>query len=310
MTGDTEGFFHSPLRMIALAVNLLLVLLLRGNMILMVILSAPFLCIGFKRWWKRLLPLLAVPVAVYLVINGPVMNALHILPGHAGEPLSIPIMQIADVVGIHEATLSEDDKAEIDLFLEYDQLHASNPRFADSMKLCLRQDYYKAHSMDFMKMWVKLGVRYPVTYLNALLALNVPYWYQDSDPIDPYAGRMYIETTLYQSSLVQTQLQSKLPGLWKFLERTVVMLDNLRGIPLIYGFMSLSTPLWMLLACLFILKAKGKTKAFMPLLPMLVLMIIYLLGPVSIFRYVLPIFICYPLIIALALQPDCLKRGA
>lgn len=119
--------------------------------------------------------------------------------------------------------------------------------------------------------------------------------------MDPVNTTYYVETKRYLMKDIDFSLHSKWQDMYVFYERTAHELSYIKLIPVLYAFLSLSVPLWMLLAAIFILRAKERKRAILPLLPMVILILTYLLGPVTIFRYLFPVFVQYPLIVALAL---------
>ena len=122
--------------------------------------------------------------------------------------------------------------------------------------------------------------------------------------MDPVNTTYYVETKRYLMKDIDFSLHSKWKDMYVFYERTAHELSYIKLMPVLYALLSLSMPLWLLLGAIFILRAKERRKAMLPLLPMVILILTYLLGPVTIFRYLFPVFVQYPLIIALALQPD------
>jgi hypothetical protein len=242
---------------------------------------------------------LVIPIICYFVINGGVYPALGIAEGEGVEMLAVPMQQISKVVVEKDASLTEEEKQSIGTFFTYDSISTTyNPRFGDYIKGVFQNDYYEEHKADFIKLWCHLLFKYPKQYVDAFLSLNLPYWYPDSATVDGYSHVRYIETGLCELAQYPLTLQSKLPGLYKLYEK-VASFEAFQDIPVAATVFSITTPLWLMLLCLFVLVQKKKTQQVILLLPGLFLWLTFMAGPVSNFRYIFPIFCLYPIYMAL-----------
>lgn len=302
---DPDRFFGSWVRQVALIADLVLLCFFRNNSLYALVLFFPFLIFVYrKKCGLKILRTAVIFVCAYLIINGPILNAVGVKPGNVKEALSVPIQQIACTVKFKGDELTSEEKASIAEILDYENLAETyNPRFTDPVKDDFNTEQFKTDPVKYAKLWASLFVQYPQEYLSAFLTLNVNYWYPDSAFPDPYSQRIYIETYVNQQKAFPIERDSKLPALYDFYE---LFADGqmMQTIPLVSVFFSISTPIWLMLLCMIILAAKKKNKLLLLFLPALFMWVTFIAGPVSNLRYIYPIIAAYPLYLALITSPD------
>lgn len=263
----------------------------------------------FKGCRLRLTAVLAGVLAAFLLINGPVFAALKVKKGNSREMFSVPVQQIALVVVRNEKKLTPKEVGKINQFLDYRKLKKLyNPRFADPVKCSYKFNENIDKEKDFIKFWLKLGLKYPKEYITAFLELNIPYWYMDADSVDPYAKRIYIETLAGSNEYYSVRRNSKLPFLYSRYEK-VANYSAFQKLPVISNLFSISTPIWAILFTAFWLIFKKRYRGLLNLVLPFLLWATYLLGPVSNFRYILPIFMLYPFFVLLIAQCRNPEKG-
>lgn len=269
--------------------------LFRNNALYVFILSIPFFIISFQRQWKSILVLFVAPVIVFLFINSIVFPNVGIEKGDVKEMLSVPIQQITLTAVTHDSELSEETKTDINRYLPYsDIINNYNPRFADPVKELFQTEQFKKDKVHFIKLWLSLLVQYPKEYISAVMSLNLPYWYPDALSVDPYSGRKYIETGITVTDVYTFERDSKLPWLLEMYEK-VADYSAFEGKPFVANFFSIATPVWVLVFCTIIFAVQERKKMILVLLPSFFLWLTHIAGPVSNFRYILALFVQYPL---------------
>jgi hypothetical protein len=189
--------------------------------------------------------------------------------------------------------LTADEREQIRMYLP--DVTRYNPRFADPVKRTFDEEYFLEYKGDFLKLYLTVGKKMPGVYLDAFLATNVDYWYLFAETSDPFADREYIETGIYTVEEYPIQRSSLLPALYETFEKWAHFENGfMRRVPVLY---TLATPFaFVYLLAYVILRRGGK-----PYGPILViyggLLATYLLGPVSNFRYVYPLFLAMPLLV-------------
>ena len=284
--------------------------LFRNNAVYIFILFLFIILFFFPKYPKRNFIIFVLPILVFIIINGPIYNHLKILPGNSREMLSVPMQQIADVVTYDSDSLSEEIKQEINIYLPYDKIaERYNPRFADPIKKKFNTEAYEQDPVRFYKLWFKLLFSHPGNYASAFLSLNLPYWYPDACSIDVFSERAYLETNIRKCDSYSFERQSKLPNLLSYYEK-VASYDAFKNIPLVSNLFSISTPIWVLISCLFVILLKKEREGIIILAPQLLFWLTYLAGPVSNFRYIFPLFILYPISFALIFDPHSMLKKA
>ncbi len=303
---DRKAYTNTQKKPVKLILWGILCCLLRNNMVYAIVVAGLFMILLEKKLWKSLLIWCVGIVLGYGLINGPIYTLLGVQEGSSAEMLSVPMQQISCVVYYHEAELSAEDKEAIGRYLPVEELAVKyNYRFADHVKGDFDAARFDEAPLEFVKLWARLLVRYPVEYVEAFLNLNLPYWYPDACSTDAISRVAYIETQVKDTSEFGYQVvrDSKLPWLLPKLEK-IANYEAFRTKPVIANIFSISTPLWYLLTCGLILLVKKRKDLLLPMLPALGLWLTFMLGPVSNFRYMFPIIVLYPLYTALMIQTN------
>lgn len=299
MQEDPQRFFSGTGNLAGLFFLCVLSCLLRNNMIYALMPAFLLIAVINNKYRKKLFLVIVFSCSCYCLIYGPVYNAIGIHDGKPAEILGVPLQQVAGVAISHDEGLSSEEKKAINNFLPYDLLQVLyNPRFVDPVKLRFDSSYYIQHKIDFVTLWWTLFEKYPVEYINAFLALNIPYWYLGAFPIDPFSKRQFIETDNYELEYYPVERVTKAPALLEFYE-TFAKLKL--PVPVEFLF-SLAIPIWLILLCMTLLIRLHRCKYASCLFLHFFLWLTYMAGPVSNFRYIFPIFVAYPFFMFLVLR--------
>lgn len=301
---NTKAFFKKPIKISALLICILLSCLFRNNAVYVFIVCVPLFAVFFKGVRIKAAAVLVCALALFMVINGPLLQALGVKKGNNREKLSVPMQQIALTVVRNESKLTQEEKSTINKFLDYKIIKQKfNYRFADPIKSSFKTDYYDCNKKEFLKLWTGLGLKYPKEYIIAFMDLNLPYWFIDADSVDTYSQRRYIETSAVSNNYYTINRNSKLPWLYNCYEKAADY-SIFRKILIVSNIFSIATPIWAILFTGLCLIFKRKYKQLLVLLPPALLWATYLLGPVSNFRYVLPFTMLYPLFLLLIFNKE------
>jgi hypothetical protein len=237
---------------------------------------------------------------VYGGLTGILFPALGIKDTESRELLCVPIMQMVNVSHEH---FDEIPKSEIALLETYIDLESAwinyNPRFADPVKDFMYQD---TQLIPLLRLWGKWMLRYPLDYLQVHASLHLPYWFINNPVPDPYSKRSYIETDLfvYTNDYVRP---NAFPELYAFYHNYAqfTLPDQ---IPVVRILLGISFPFSFLLFITLIALWKRDRITYRILLLQFLLFGTYFLGPVSNFRYVYPLFLCYPVYLGFVLRKE------
>ena len=269
----------------------------RNNAIYALLLGFFIFLVIYRKNIKKLILILICPLFLFYLSNSLVLNIFHVSKSPIQETLCVPTQQIASVVYHHNNEIDQETKNKINRFINYQSLIDNfNYRYSDPVKdmfvhLDLREDL-----QDYFDVYFNLLKRYPKEYINEALDLNIPLWYQFSKLEDPISKRALIET--YNYGYNDEYRDSKIPFLYAYYE-SIANYELLDKIPFISWIYSLALPIWLILfLLLYFLRQKEILKTLI-LLPLITLWLTYLVGPVSNFRYILPLIMLYPLLVTL-----------
>lgn len=295
---NKEDYFKKIYNYIKLIIITTILCLLRNNAIYIVVIFTIILCLCNKGKVFELLCVFLCSIAIYEFTDNYVYVKLGIAEGFEREKIPVLLQQISLVDYLHHYKLDENTKEEINRYWYRDDSNKEyyNYRFGDVAKYYFYEDEYIKDKKGFYKLYFKLLKKYPKDYINAFLNLNIPSWYIDSKTIDPYSKRAYIEDNIYESYHYVVKRKSKLKKGLKFYSN-IANYSYIENIPIINKICSIYMPIWFLLFTMLVCIIKKMKDKILVLLPPLLLWFTYLLGPVSCFRYMIPIFMLYPLFI-------------
>jgi len=165
---------------------------------------------------------------------------------------------------------------------------------SDPMKVEVRSKdyfYFQEHLGEYAKLWIRLGIRYPGSYLKAWVDQTKGYWNGGYD----YA--MYSETITDNPYGVEKSAGgnpvASLFRLYFGLSRHLIFFEPLHSIGL---------HVWIFLLC-FVMNLRRRRQTWILSVPLLLLLVGLWFGtPVyCCFRYVYPLFVSFPLIVSTAL---------
>ena len=100
--------------------------------------------------------------------------------GEHQEMLTVPIQQLARTYTYSPEAFTPDEEALLKAFIPEDYLTTYSPRISDVLKSGFNNQYYESHRALFYKLWITIGARRPLTYLNAHLGTAYGYIYPDA----------------------------------------------------------------------------------------------------------------------------------
>lgn len=252
---------------------------------------------GLARNPKRKMKFLkanAFALLAFFIVTKGIYPALGITEAKTAETLSIPAQQIGAIVCNEELTQEELDA--IAVYVDPEHIREFyNPRLADYVKNYISKEAYDADKADFWKLWWQLVKQYPQDAFDAALTLNIPYWYQGANPVDPYSNREYVETDIDNLAVERANI---FPRLYQWYQGFAEMkLYNWH--PEVRFLFCLATPIWLMLGCAALLLTRKQYHYAAGLIPFLLYWATFLFGPVSNARYLFPFMIFYPVFMAL-----------
>ncbi len=295
---DPEKYVSNKKNLIKIAVVMFIIMILRNNGMHVLAITSVILLIAFRKYFKRLVIPLIVPIVVFLMITNILYPALKISPGSEIEMYSIPFQQVARTVKEHGDEFTEKDKQIIDKVIKYDVLaERYNPELSDPVKSTyrinpkLRQKPSKKDLKDYLGVWFKYLKKYPDVYTQATMsnyygyfypqAQNWLVYYEIAKTGEPYGLKNIEKTeTIRREATSIAYIFREIPGLG--------MLESL-------GFY-----IWGLFLVIAALFRYRKKKMILMTIPMLAVLLTIIAGPANtMVRYVYPIILTVPIFIVI-----------
>ncbi len=286
-----KGIRIPLLRYCILAVFALLCGLSRNSGLFSLIVMIPSVLFFLrKRSVKKGLSIsLAVGLAVSLLISGPGFARIGVeLSSDTVYASCVPLQQVGRVL-VDRKEMTDTEWKMINDVLDPEAVRSTyDPACADPMKDAVRNaSFLSEHKADYLKLWLRLGMRYPMTYYRAYRDLMRMYY-------DPDVSSEVSYRWIYPNSFGVFRDPKLLPGLdfayyEAILEFPVLNLLRRPG-ALLWSFMIL----WSI--CM--LRRRKEAIAF--LVPFLAVYLgLFLTAPVALFRYVYSCFAAAPFLFLL-----------
>ena len=307
---DNTKFLNSKKHWALFIIYATLSLLFRNNFSYAYLLFIPIIVIYFRKYADKVLFITVIPCIAYLLINNVIYPLSGIGEGDEREKLNVPIQQIAYVVNKHNDTLSDVEKKQIDNYIDYKKAKEEyNPRFSDPVKNTFKTNYYKKNKKKFYKLWSNIFKNHKSDYISSFLTLNLPFWYIDVHTTETKGVMTYIGIG-DQNVENRTYVVSRRYIIPSLIEpyRKVGKYEAMERLPFISTIFSIAFPIWIMIFTIFILIYKKDYKYILPIILLILFWLTYILGPLSCFRYVFPLFSLYPLFIVLIFNSDILNN--
>lgn len=299
-----DEFFLSKKEMFLYGLLVFLMCAFRNTGIYIFIFSFPSFLIVCRKYWRKALALGIGCILVWGLYTGPVYGVLHISEGNSAEMLSVPIQQLARVMSDNPEKLTEKERESIEMYIPDYRKYIS--KVADPVKDTFRGDIFDKDPAGFIKLWVQVGVKCPVTYMEAFLLGNIGFWnpfmrYPDLDtflPYIPYHSADLEQVGVSWEGQVFIERSSMFPEIAKLYERLTESGDYNRipGISFIYN---IAVAFWLIFAGIVYCIKKKRYRMAVPFFLLVGLWGTLMLSPVVVFRYGYPLLISLPVVYAM-----------
>lgn len=288
---------------IGFSVNGILMVLFRNNgkyALLLVLVCLIGVAIFSKRN-KRLFQRLILCCFFVLLVGNGILGLLSHLTNATDvrkeEMLSVPVQQLSRVMCMQKG-ISEEDKEIIDGFIINQAYENYIPSISDPVKSNLNLSYVVNHKKQFVDMYFRLMLKYPSTYINAVLALDAGYLNPfDMTHTDVYTwGAKWLRLGWSPNEELGMEQTPLLLNLNEFLVGFAEN-DKYLEIPLLGYMVMPGGYLWM---CIYFVGWLIWRKKYICLLPISYLLGYYitlLLGPTVQLRYVYTVMITLPFLV-------------
>lgn len=249
-----------------------------------------------NRITARLLILMVLSIVLSLGGTRILKLATGATDGEHQEMLTVPIQQLARTYTYSPEAFTPDEEALLKAFIPEDYLTTYSPRISDVLKSGFDNQYYESHRALFYKLWLTIGTRRPLTYINAHLGTAYGYIYPDALN-NVYKGNAMYTFTYTDSSYFGFETEppgirdSMLPALELLIEKFSLNLFQ-QKCPVLSMLFAPGFVFWVFF---FVLVGYVDRKNLPMMLLVLMTFATVLFGPTTLVRYVLILWYITPL---------------
>lgn len=310
ISADRERFFSSLRCSVLIGMILSLMLLSRNNtsevltLLLLIILNIVVWRKLHHRYLREVKAFAVANISVYLLLS--VILYCICLP--ISKPNPLMSMGTVSQTMVRAYTdepekLSEQDKEDFERFFIKEKLSYC-PELADLSRNSISKDAFREDYIGFVRLWVKMGVKCPTSYANAMIEQNRYMWYPDS-LIDGYVrcGLYDTEKCYFVTGVASPGTRIHLlPALEEYYRRISADI-SFEKIPLLSMLFSIGFQFWLLLHGFFYVVYRRRRQWYLPMGFMLAYTVICLFLPIVLLRYFMSLFLFFPITIAMTFEP-------
>lgn len=241
---------------------------------------------------KRFISVTGIVAGVLVIswiLQGPVLAVMNIKQTQYAEAFSIPAQQIARVITAG-CPLTDDEEELLSNIMDVDEIPQLYKEYiSDPVKAEIAEtgdDYLREHKVEFLKLWIQLGLKYPQHYAAAYVEQTKGYWNGGYD-------YLVYSTIVHENDLGIVENPDSTIGrmaanlyFWGFDKQAFCQ-------PL----QSIGLHVWILLAVLVINLLKKREEALLTIPVIMVIATLLIATPVfSEFRYAYSVFTTLPFI--------------
>lgn len=199
MGSESKTFFSSRRKMVFFVLCSTAMMLLRKNGIYAYTALLPILIFYQKKYAKKLSLLLLTALISYFVINSGLAALLHADNVERQEILTVPIQQLARTYKFNKEAFTDEDIETLHEILPEEALALYTPRLSDPVKVRFQNEAYTADPARYIRLWLRTGIKKPLSYINAWLVNTYGFWYPDT-VVNVYEGHEVFTFTYKDSS--------------------------------------------------------------------------------------------------------------
>ena len=240
-------------------------------------------------------------LVVFLLCSKILAMAVSAEAGGSQEIMTVPIQQMVRTYVYSPETYREEEKELLFELIPEEEMHVYNPRLSDIIKSKFDNENFNADKGKYLALWLKIGIRKPLIYLNGWMMTSYGFWYPDA-VINVYKGNTVHTFTYEESSYFGFETEnpgvreSKFPWLEEQYRKMSLELyqQKAAGISMLFspGFL-----FWSYAFCMGYFLWKGQWKKIIPLFLIFLLWGTVLLGPTYLVRYVLILWFALPVFV-------------
>lgn len=286
---------------IGMVISGVLLALFRNNALYAVLVAAVFLVLFIKGWKEKgkLVLIFAIICILAKLVNAGLISYTNAWENDTyKETMCVPLQCLARVVDYRGDELNPVLYEEICHYVPEEHLHSYNPYNADAVKGEADESLLRNNTLNFFKLWVKVGLQFPDEYIESIVTNTMGYWY-------PLNQGYYVsaDVSLYHTLIglgEELTKESFCPWVNAIYE-PLFYEGEYRETPLLGFFFRNAPYMWMIVVfMLFALYKKDRKLMLTGALPVVYILTCFC-GPMAALRYIYCIIVCAPLLIYLLL---------
>lgn len=303
---------------IGFIVTSMLMLLLRNNAVHAYVVILIIVLLGWgwaalkKRFsfciqGKRLMICMLLSLLLYKTADICMITIFDASASGKQEVLTVPIQQLARVHKYSKEVFNKEEKEKLYSYIPEEVLEKYYAKRSDDVKYYFNNEKFNEDPSGFFKLWLKIGLKKPAMYINAWLMTSYGFWYPDT-VINVCEG-VRVFTFEYKDSSY-FGFETEPPGerdskfLWLQEQYRKISLDIFQQkVPAVSMLFSPGFLFWIFSICGLILIYQRDYFKLIPWGFIFLFWLTFLLGPTFVVRYVLFLWLVFPLEILI------LKRG-
>lgn len=306
-TGADE-FFASTKWMVLFMVSAAGMMLFRNNGLYAFTLMIPVLLFCLKGQRKKVCLCAILAVAGCLLLNTGLRIALHADNSENQELLTVPIQQLARTYKYTPEVFDEQDKRTLYEILPEEALRMYNARLSDPVKVRFKNDMFQKDKSKYVWLWMKIGLRKPLSYFNAWWMTSYGFWYPDT-VVNVYGGNTVFTFTYQDSSYFGYEVEqpgareSKIPWLDEVYRKLSLEIWK-EKVPVLSMFFSMGAMFWLYAFFFAYFVYRRKYHILLPFYMLLCVWLTVIFGPTYLPRYVLIFWFALPLLAGMVLEEE------
>lgn len=307
---DKKAFLQSRWKPICLGVVIVLTIFARSNGGWLPFVFIALLCSVI--WWfnrkecaKGVMLFSGAIVVFYIGLSvGITVLCQPFTPRPKQESLAVVFQALGRAYVMNSEKWTEDEIAELYKYVDFKEYV---PECADAMKGAVKPAGDDLG--NFVKYWIKMGLKYPSAYVESWIATTAGMWYPNSiiDGYNDYVPwyRDFSEKCYFGfagSAEAPVKFMGLLPKLQTFYENIGLHI-SFEKIPIISLIFSIGFHVWIVLNSAFYALYRRNKHLYPSIGILLVYIIALLFVPIILLRYFAALFFAFPLTILFTLQP-------
>jgi len=310
---DMRG--NSRTDIFVLAASLILMMLMRHNgvygVLVLAVITLIFLLLNRNKSYgpKRIALTVIFFVAVigcYKPVDFGLAAATHADTAESQEMLTVPIQQIARCWRPYKSEMTEEEKNAVLTYIPEEALDRYTPNLSDPVKMDFNNKAYAEDKSGFIKIWLELMKKHPLSYINAWIDTSYGFYYPWT-VVNVYEGHEVYTFTYDESSYFGYEVEqpgerhSLIPAI-DSLYRWLSLDDDIQRIPVLHLLFSMGALFWVYAFAMALFIYKKNYAAFTALSLPAGVWLTLLLGPTFLPRYTVFLWFLLPVCVKLAVQ--------